>query len=53
MDHKINVSEKNEIDNDQIENILNKILVKTDIKGLYIYIEKSRLFKVCLFILFK
>ena len=27
--------------------------MKTDIKGLYIYIEKNRLLKVCLFILFK
>ena len=47
MDHKIIVREKKETDDDQIETILKKILVKTDIKGLYNYIAKIDLLKVC------
>ena len=48
MGHKIIVREKKETDDDQIETILKNILVKTDIKGPYIYIVKNRLSKVCL-----
>ena len=48
MDHNIVVRQKKETNNDQIQNVLNKNLVKIDIKGLYIYIPKNRLLEVCL-----
>ena len=42
MDHKINVSEKNEIDNDQIENILNKNFGENRHQRIvYLYSKKS------------